>query len=113
MKIYIDSEYCCHSTNPDGFYRELILSESAKAFFDNKCITFIEGYRLIPSDETWIREDGIDFTGEMIAPWKPYDELDAAQREYEKQLLSEKDNIIAELDALVLNLQYNSLTEGL
>ena len=113
MKIYIDSEYCCHSTNPDGFYRELILSESAKAFFDNKCITFIEGYRLIPSDETWIREDGIDFTGEMIAPWKPYDGLDAAQREYERQLLSEKDTIIAELDALVLNLQYNSLMEGL
>ena len=113
MKIYIDSEYRCHSTNPDGLYRELILSESAKAFFDNKCIIFIEGYRLIPSDETWIREDGIDFTGEMIAPWKPYDELDVAQRVYERQLLSEKDTIIAELDALVLNLQYNSLMEGL
>ena len=95
MKIYIDSEYRCHSTNPDGLYRELILSESAKAFFDNKCIIFI------------------DFTGEMIAPWKPYDELDVAQRVYERQLLSEKDTIIAELDALVLNLQYNSLMEGL
>ena len=25
------------------------------------------------------------FTGEMIAPWKPWDELDAAQREYERE----------------------------
>ena len=36
-----------------------------------------------------MREDGVEFPGEMIAPWKPYAELDAAQRAYEQQLLTE------------------------
>ena len=29
------------------------------------------------------------FHGEMAAPWKPWQELDAAQRVYERELLSE------------------------
>jgi hypothetical protein len=29
------------------------------------------------------------FYGECIALWKPYSELDAVQREYERQLLAE------------------------
>lgn len=108
MKIYIDKEYHCHTSNPDGSFREF-----NEPYFDDRCKTFIEGYIFIPFGEEWIRKDGEIFYGQMFSPWKPYDELDAAQREYEKQLLSEKDTIIAELDALVLNLQYNSLTEGL
>lgn len=88
MKIYVDSEYKCHVTN-DG-----TMTPIETDFFDNKCQTFIEGYRLIPSGETWTREDGVIFTGEMIAPWKNYDELDAAQREYEKEQLTEyKDSL--------------------
>lgn len=82
--IYIDSDYRCHNTNPDGIFREV-----ETKFFDNRCTAFIEGYRFIPSGETWVREDGITFTGEMIAPWKNYSELDAAQREYEKQKFNE------------------------
>ena len=31
------------------------------------------------------REDGAVFEGEMIAPWKPWEALDIAQREYERQ----------------------------
>lgn len=82
--IYIDSEFKCYATNPDGAFREVILSESARAFFANKCTTFIEGYRLKPEGETWVREDGEVFSGgEMISPWKPYNELAAAQAQYE------------------------------
>lgn len=55
-------------------------------FFDGKCDAFIEGYRFVPAGASWTREDGVVFTGEMIAPWKPYSELDAAQREYEREL---------------------------
>lgn len=96
MKIYIDSEYRCHTTNPDGTYREATLSESAKSFFADKCTAFIEGYRLKPDGETWVREDGKVFSGgEMIAPWKPYDELDAAQREYERQKLADAEAALA------------------
>jgi hypothetical protein len=58
-------------------------------FFDGKCTAFVEGFRFVPSGETWTRSDGVVFHGEMIAPWKDYAELDIAQREYERQLLKE------------------------
>ena len=82
--IYIDSEYLCHTTNPDGALREIETD-----FFDGKCAEFIEGYRFVPQGESWTREDGMVFRGEMIAPWKPYTELDAAQREYEREQLAD------------------------
>lgn len=87
MEIYIDSKCHCHTTNPDGTFREIILSEFAKGFFSGKCTTFVEGYRLKPAGEVWIREDGEAFSGgEMITSWKPYDQLDAAQAQYEADL---------------------------
>lgn len=56
-------------------------------FFDGKCDTFIEGYRLKPDGETLVREDGIVFSGgKMISPWKPSDQLFAAQAQYEADL---------------------------
>jgi hypothetical protein len=82
--IYIDLEFKCHTTNPEGIFREVETN-----FFTDKCTTFIEGYRFIPDGETWTRSDGKVFTGEMISPWKNYDELDAAQREYEKEQFNE------------------------
>lgn len=84
MKIYIDSEYRCHTTNTDGVFREVETD-----FFNGKCVAFIEGYRFVPEGESWTRSDSVVFTGEMIAPWKDYAELDAAQREYEQQMLAE------------------------
>lgn len=77
--IYIDSEFKCHVTSGKG----LTLVETDA--FDNKCNTYIEGYRFIPAGHTWTRADGVAFTGEMIAPWKSWAELDAAQREYERE----------------------------
>lgn len=81
MTIYIDSEYRCHTTNPDGTFREIETD-----FFDGKCTTFIEGYRFVPSGENWTRSDGVVFHGEMIAPFKPYDQLAAAQAQYEADM---------------------------
>ena len=63
--------------------------------FDGKCDTYIAGYRLIPSGESWTRSDGVVFTGEMVAPWKPYDELDAAQRQYEREQMADMENALA------------------
>lgn len=77
--IYIDSEFKCHVSPGSGY-----TSVETDAF-DGKCDTYIEGYRFIPSGQTWARADGVVFTGEMIAPWKPWAELDAAQREYERE----------------------------
>lgn len=95
-KIYIDSEYRCNTTNPDGTYREV-----ATDFFAGKCSTFIEGYRFVPYNESWTREDGAVFVGEMVAPWKSYSELEDAQREYERQKLAEYEALIDELYAEV------------
>lgn len=87
MKIYIDSNFKCHTSNPNGTFREVILSENARDFFADKCTAFVEGYRLKPEGETWVREDGYIFSGgEMITPWKPYNELAAAQAQYEADL---------------------------
>lgn len=79
---FIDTEYRCHTTNPDGLFREV-----EEPFFDGKCKIFIEGYRLKPEGETWIREDGHVFSGcKMITPWQPSDRLFAAQAQYEADL---------------------------
>lgn len=79
MTIYIDSDYKCHITSGDG------LTAVETAAFDGKCAAYIEGYRYVPAGQTWTREDGTVFTGEMVSPWKPWAELDAAQRAYERE----------------------------
>lgn len=94
MIIYIDAEFKCHSTNPNGDYTAVETD-----FFDGKCGAFIEGYRYIPAGETWTREDGVVFRGEMIVPWKPWQELDAAQRAYERELLAQYEQALSEIEA--------------
>ena len=93
MKIYIDSEYRCHAINSNGDFQEIETD-----FFDGKCATFIEGY---------CYDDSKGYV--QIYPWKPHYQLDNAQREYERALLTQKDEIIAELDAALLETQYNML----
>ena len=93
MIIYIDSEYRCHVTNDDT------MREVETDFFDGKCTEFIDGYRFVPSGETWTREDGTVFTGEMIAPWKDYEQLVMCQSVYERMLAQQAD-MQAALDAI-------------
>lgn len=83
MKIYIDSNFKCHLADTGG------LTTVETDFFVGKCDAYIEGYRFVPAGQTWTREDGVEFAGEMIAPWKPWDELDAVQRVYERQQIIE------------------------
>ena len=81
--IYIDSDYKCRTVG-DG-----TLTAVETDFFDGKGDAFVEGYRFVPEGESWTREDGTFFRGEMAAPWKPWQELDAAQRVYERELLAD------------------------
>lgn len=106
--IYIDHEFMCHTTNPDNTFKEVETD-----FFNDKCTAFIEGYRFIPSGESWTRSDGVVFQGEMIAPWKDYAELDSAQREFERQKLAEYKAELAELDAALLDAQYQNIIGGI
>ena len=91
--IYLDSDFLCHVHN-DGAYTAVETD-----FFDGKCAAYIEGYRFVPAGKSWTREDGVVFTGEMIAPWKDWRELDEAQREYERELLVQYDQALSEIEA--------------
>ena len=83
--IYIDSEYKCYTSPGDN------LTAIDTRFFDGKCKAYIEGYRFVPSGETWIREDGQVFVGEMIAPWRPYEILTEFQAIYEEEQAKQAD----------------------
>lgn len=81
MTIYVDSDYRCHIATADG------LTAVETDYFDGKCPAYIEGYRFVPAGQTWTRPDGVVFQGEMVSPWKPWRELDSAQRAYEQEQL--------------------------
>ena len=94
MQIYIDSDYKCHTVASDG------LTAVETTAFDGKCAAYIEGYRFVPDGSTWVREDGTVFAGEMVTPWKPWDELDAVQREYERE---QYNNLLTQLSEVYEN----------
>lgn len=83
MTIYIDTDFKCHLSN-DG-----TMTAIETDTFDGYCDTFIEGSRFVPSGETWTREDGEVFHGEMRSPWVDSTILEAAQREHEREQLAE------------------------
>ena len=72
MVLYIDADFKCHVSN-DG-----TMTAIETDYFDGKCDAFIEGFCYED------RGNGI-----AIYPWKDYDELDAAQREYEREQLTD------------------------
>ena len=99
MTIYIDSDYKCHSSSGDG------MTAVETDFFDGKCRQYIEGYRFVPSGESWVLDDGEVFTGEMVAPWQPYEILAEFQAIYEEEQAKQAD-MAAALDAI-----YTGVTE--
>ena len=105
--IYIDSDCKCHIIN-DG-----TMTAIETDCFDGKCDAFVEGYRFVPFDKIWTREDGEVFEGEMVTPWKDFYELDEIQREYERQLITQYETELAELDIALLEAQYQNLIGGM
>ena len=77
MKIYINNDCCCHTSPAEG------LREFDVPFFEGKCPALVEGYRYVPQGETWTRSDGVEFKGEMIAPFVDSRILEAYQAQYE------------------------------
>ena len=75
MTVYIDEEFMCHVEPGEG--RRAVEC----SFFDGKCRKLIEGYRYVPSGETWVRDDGQEFHGEMISPGVDYAILHSAQEQ--------------------------------
>ena len=94
MTIYIDNDYKCHLSD-DGARRAFDVP-----FFDGKCTEFIEGYRFIPSGETWTRKDGQTFKGEMIAPRRDYSGIAAIQSAVERTQAQADEEIGILLDTI-------------
>ena len=98
MTIYIDNDYKC-SLSDDGTMREFDVP-----FFDGKCAEFVEGYRYVPSEETWTRKDGQTFTGEMIAPCRDYSQISEIQTAVDRaqaqaqQTITEYEQALTEIE---------------
>ena len=67
MKIFVDSEFHCHTYYPDGTFREV-----ESEFFDGKCATFVEGY-CYDNSKGYVQR----------YPYKPYNKIASAQAQYE------------------------------
>ena len=93
MIIYIDSDYKCYTSEADG--RRAVETN----FFDGKCPEWIESFRFVPAGETWTREDGEEFLGEMTAPWKELSEAYAAQTAYVTAQNAQYEAALTEIEA--------------
>ena len=89
MTIYLDVDFRCHTTDAGG------LSPVETTAFDGKCRRYIEGCRFVPAGESWTREDGQIFAGEMIAPAEDIRILEAAQGAYEEAQAENADALAA------------------
>ena len=76
MTIYIDNDYKCYVSDADG--RRAVETDA----FNGKCPEWIESFRFVPAGETWAKENGEMFRGEMVSPWKDLGEAYAAQAAY-------------------------------
>lgn len=93
MKIYIDDDYKCHVSPADG------LTAIETDYFDGMCNAAIEGHRYIPAGSTWTRADGETFTGEAYMLFVDWATLDASQREYEQEQLTQYESALTEIEA--------------
>ena len=93
MTIYIDDDYKCYASVAEG--RRAVETN----FFDGKCPEWIESYRFVPAGDTWTREDGEVFKGEMISPWKDLSEAYTAQTAYLEQQNAQYEAALSEIEA--------------
>lgn len=93
MTIYIDNDYKCYVSAADG--RRAIETDA----FNGKCDEWIESYRYVPAGETWVRSDGVMFTGEMVSPWKDLTDAYAAQTAYLGEQTAQYEAALTEIEA--------------
>lgn len=83
MTIYIDELGHCHAENADG--RQAVEDE----FFNGRPSEVIEGYMCT-----------LGVNGErMISPWQPWEQLDEAQRAYEREQIAQYESALTEIEA--------------
>ena len=89
MTIYIDNDYKCHTSAGEG------LTAVETDAFNGKCRQYIEGYRFMPAGQSWTREDGHVFHGEMVAPWRDYAILSESQEVAQEEQAKATEEIAA------------------
>lgn len=92
MTIYIDSDYKCYVSAAEG--RRAVETN----FFNGKCPEWIESYRFVPEGETWTREGGEEFRGEMVTPWKDLSEAYTAQTAYLERRTVQYEAALSEIE---------------
>lgn len=95
MIVYIDADCKAHVSPTES------RAEYEDSFFDNKCTDLIESYRYVPAGETWTREDGEEFTGRMIAPWRDIRQYDGEQQQYLLYQLAQYESALTEIEAVL------------
>ena len=93
MTIYIDSDYKCHVSAAEG--RRAVETDA----FNGKCLEWIESFRFVPAGETWVKENGEMFRGEMVSPWKDLGEAYAAQTAYVTAQNAQYEAALTEIEA--------------
>ena len=93
MTIYIDSDYKCYVSAAEG--RRAVETE----LFDGKCPEWIESFRFVPAGETWVKENGEMFRGEMVSPWKDLGKAYAAQTAYVTAQNAQYEATLTEIEA--------------
>lgn len=82
MIVYIDELGHCHTEYADG--RQAVEDD----FFNNRAPEVIEGYICT-----------LGANGErMISPWQPWEQLDAAQRAYEQNLITQYEAALSAIE---------------
>ena len=93
MTIYIDSDYKCYVSAAEG--SRAIETDA----FNGKCAEWIESYRFVPEGDTWVKENGEMFRGEMVSPWKDLGNAYAAQAAYVTAQNAQYEAALAEIEA--------------
>lgn len=78
--IYRNDEFVCFTEN-DGTLKEIAVD-----CFDGKCREYINGHRYLKPGESWEREDGKVFTGEMLCPLRDLSLLNEFQEQYDRMM---------------------------
>lgn len=74
--IYVDAENHCHVTGGDG------LKAVETDYFDGKCDEYVQGYYY-------------DVENGILYPFVPFEQLENAQREYERERLADAEEALA------------------
>lgn len=106
--LYIDYDFKVHTTDAEG------LTAIETDAFDGMPDKVTECYRFVPAGSSYTKHGGVTVHGVFIQPFVTENELDAAQREYERELLAtlqaENDALVADMAQMVEEI-YQSDTE--